>query len=154
MLVKEASSGTRRFTWPLATESAPRSKPSDFRLGSSTVRFSARKATANSCFMQNDKPSEPAIRTIGVMSKPRSDTAARIVPELIAWLASRGIKVRLDEETACYASQADGLPRCEVPEGVDLMIVLGGDGTVLSAARAIAGRDIPLLAVNVGSLGF
>ncbi len=61
-------------------------------------------------------------------------------------------------ETAAYlgtgAGPKNGLPREAVPEGAQLLIVLGGDGTLLSAARALKGRDIPLFAVNLGNLGF
>lgn len=95
-----------------------------------------------------------AIKTVGIISKPRSDLAARVVPEIIAWLEERHTHIRLDEETAAYAHRADCLPRPDVPDGSDLVIVFGGDGTLLSAARAIAGRDIPLFAVNLGGLGF
>jgi NAD+ kinase len=59
----------------------------------------------------------------------------------------------MDEQTAAYLSTT-GLPREDVCEGCDLMIVLGGDGTLLSAARAIGRREIPLFPVNVGGLGF
>jgi NAD+ kinase len=96
----------------------------------------------------------PPIETVGIVSKPRSEDAGRIVPELLGWLQNRGIRVRLDEETAGYAGTGNGLPRRAVPEGIQLMIVLGGDGTLLSAARAVGGRDIPLFAVNLGGLGF
>ncbi len=96
----------------------------------------------------------PAIRTVGILSKPHSQEAARIVPDLIAWLRGRKIASRLDQETAAYAQSSAGLARDQVPEGADLLIVLGGDGTLLSAARAVRGRNIPIFAVNLGGLGF
>jgi NAD+ kinase len=96
----------------------------------------------------------PTIDAVGIVSKPRSELAARIVPELIRWLEQRGVRVRFDVETAQYAQRDGGLPRTEVPKGTQLVIVLGGDGTLLSAARAIGGSDIPLFAVNLGGLGF
>jgi NAD+ kinase len=74
---------------------------------------------------------------------------------LVSWLRERGIGIRADEETAGYAGGAvEGMPRGEVPEGCDLIVVLGGDGTLLSAARAIGKREIPLFPVNLGGLGF
>ncbi len=94
------------------------------------------------------------IETVGIISKPRSELAARIVPDMIAWLAQHNIHVRLDPESAAYAGRDDALPRPEVPQDAQLVIVLGGDGTLLSAARATGGRDIPLFAVNLGALGF
>ncbi len=97
----------------------------------------------------------PAIKTVGICSKPNSAQASAMAPELVAWLRARGITVRADEQTARYAD-ADivGIPREQTAEGCDLMIVLGGDGTLLSAARAIGRREIPLFPVNVGGLGF
>jgi NAD+ kinase len=96
----------------------------------------------------------PIIKTAGVISKPNSTAALEIVPKLIEWLRRRGIAVRLDEQTALYAGGVAGIPRDEVPQSCDLVIVLGGDGTLLSAARAIGRREIPLFPVNLGSLGF
>ncbi len=95
-----------------------------------------------------------AIKSVGILSKPKSHEAPGVVAEVIAWLELRGVTVRLDPETAAYAGRTDGIPREHVPDGAQLVIVLGGDGTLLSAARAIAGREIPLFAVNLGSLGF
>jgi len=94
------------------------------------------------------------INTVGIISKPAVPAAAEVVPSLLAWLEARSIHVRYDERTAFYAARANGLPRDEVPAGCDLVIVLGGDGTLLSAARAIGNREIPLFAVNLGGLGF
>jgi NAD+ kinase len=95
----------------------------------------------------------PIIKTVGVISKPNSDAAVELVPRLMEWLRRRAISARIDAETAVYAGGA-GLRREDVPEGCDLVIVLGGDGTLLSAARAIGRREIPLFPVNLGSLGF
>jgi NAD+ kinase len=95
------------------------------------------------------------IRCVGIISKPEVEQARTIVPALLEWLAARGIAWRLDEVTARYAGNPDDFhPREEVGDGCQLVIVLGGDGTLLSAARAIAGREIPLFAVNLGGLGF
>ena len=96
----------------------------------------------------------PTIKTVGIFSKPSVSAAEAIVPQLLEWLDKKGIAVRCDEETAQYAGRSDGLPRHQVPEGCDLIIVLGGDGTLLSAARAIGAREIPLFPVNLGGLGF
>jgi NAD+ kinase len=96
----------------------------------------------------------PIINTVGIISKPNSEAAASVVPSLIEWLHGRGISVRVDEDTAFYAQGVAGIRRQDVPEGCDLIIVLGGDGTLLSAARAIGRREIPLFPVNLGGLGF
>ncbi len=96
----------------------------------------------------------PGIETIGLFSKPGSDEAAELVPGLIAWLAARGLKLRLDQITAGYAGRSDGLLPDQVPRGCDLIIVLGGDGTLLSAAHAAGASEVPLFAVNLGGLGF
>lgn len=94
------------------------------------------------------------IRKIGIISKPGVEAAAMLAPRLIKWRHSHDIEVRYDHETAAYFDGKGGVPRAEVPDGCQLIIVLGGDGTLLSAARAISGRDIPLFAVNLGGLGF
>jgi NAD+ kinase len=94
------------------------------------------------------------IETVGIISKPRIEHASQLVTGIVQWLGERQIRVRLDEESARYAGSKEFLPRVDVPRDVQLVIVLGGDGTLLSAARAIGGRDVPLFAVNFGGLGF
>lgn len=95
-----------------------------------------------------------AVKTVGIFSKPNVAAAEALVPRLLDWLGQRGIAFRVDRETAAYSPRNPGFERGSVPERCDLAIVLGGDGTLLSAARAIGNRAIPLLAVNLGGLGF
>ncbi len=97
----------------------------------------------------------PEIRNVGVMSKPRPEEVCGVLTELLAWLRERNLTVVIDRETECsLETPGVGLPREKVAASIDLLIVVGGDGTLLSGARALAGRDVPVLAVNLGSLGF
>jgi len=94
------------------------------------------------------------INTVGIITKPGVKRAESLIPELLDWLEKHGIVVRCDASRAGYANRTEFFPREEVPDGADMVIVLGGDGTLLAAARAIAGRETPLLPVNLGGLGF
>jgi NAD+ kinase len=95
------------------------------------------------------------IRSAGIACKPLKETVAAMVPPLVAWLRQRDIDVSVDEETAaCTDCGVRVLPREQLAENVELLIVLGGDGTLLSAARALKGHKVPILAVNLGGLGF
>ena len=94
------------------------------------------------------------IDTVGIISKPGAEQGRTLVPQVLEWLQSRGIQARYDRETAAYAHRSDGVDREQVPLGCQFVIVLGGDGTLLSAAAAIGDREIPVFAVNLGSLGF
>jgi len=96
----------------------------------------------------------PDIKAVGIIAKPGIPHASAIVSNLVAWWSERGVETRLDHEAAQYVGDSNGLAREQVPEGTQLVIVLGGDGTLLAAARAIAGREIPLFPVNLGGLGF
>jgi NAD+ kinase len=96
----------------------------------------------------------PVINTVGIFSKPNVPAAQELLPKLTEWLDTRGIAARYDEPSAAYLGRSDGLAREDVPLDAQLAIVLGGDGTLLSAARAIGKREIPLFPVNLGGLGF
>lgn len=89
-----------------------------------------------------------------ILSKPQKPELVTILPVLRSWLAERGWDSVLDEESAAYLGSA-GVPRARLHElNPALGIVLGGDGTLLAAARAFAHTQVPLLSVNLGSLGF
>ena len=94
------------------------------------------------------------VRTVGLIVKPHVPEARRVVPELVEWLRARGIAVRYDAPAAGYLGRKDGLTREDLVPGCELVLVLGGDGTLLAASRALKDKEIPLLAVNLGGLGF
>ena len=95
------------------------------------------------------------IRSVGIVSRPRRADIAAVAPPLVAWLNARGIAVLCDSETAgCAPDGTTVQARETLPSHVDLLIVLGGDGTLLAAARLLGARNVPILPVNLGGLGF
>jgi NAD+ kinase len=95
------------------------------------------------------------IKRVGITSKPNKPEVREIVPPMMTWLGERGVEVLIDRETAaCLGGAVAGIPRPQLAAAVDLVIVLGGDGTFLATARALEGRPVPVLAVNLGGLGF
>jgi NAD+ kinase len=95
------------------------------------------------------------IRTAGIISKPNRELLTTVIPPLVKWLHGHKIEVFVDQETQeCVDAGARTVAREALAAQVDLMIVLGGDGTLLSAARALGNHKVPILAVNLGGLGF
>ena len=96
------------------------------------------------------------IQTVGIISRPRREDIARVVPPLIAWLRAHDVQVICDQETSgCIGALAgETQERENLPKWSDLLIVLGGDGTLLSAARLAVKCKVPILPVNLGGLGF
>ena len=96
--------------------------------------------------------------TVGIVAKTRLTEAAAVVAETTDWLAARGVAVVLETDTARLARRRDTRTcvRDDLPAAADLLVVLGGDGTLLGIAGRVAqaGADTPILAVNFGSLGF
>ena len=98
-----------------------------------------------------------SIRTVGIIARPRRADISKVVPTLLEWLGARGVKVYVDPETAASVACAPAAlerRREELPGLVDLLIVLGGDGTLLAASRLENPRGVPILPVNLGGLGF
>jgi NAD+ kinase len=100
-------------------------------------------------------PSSSAKKVAAIISRPARPEVARTVPELLRWLQAHGYQVIVDPETAKYSSGQEEVLRSQMSSRhLDLVVVLGGDGTLLSAVRDTAATDAPLLGVNLGSLGF
>src|SRR5208283_4117137 len=96
-----------------------------------------------------------SINRVGIISKPKKAEVREIVPGLLEWLHERSIEAFIDKETGAIMETKEGcLSRNEMPAQVDLLIVLGGDGTLLATARALNRKTVPILAVNLGGLGF
>jgi NAD+ kinase len=95
---------------------------------------------------------------VGIAVKPALAAARDTLVELEAWLRERGAEAVWTSEAAALLGPGNRevVERAGLPARSDLALVLGGDGTLLAMAKAIAesGRDIPILAVNFGSLGF
>jgi NAD+ kinase len=92
---------------------------------------------------------------VAIVAKPHREELKRLLPELIAWLRQHGYEPVLDREGGSYTAAASAVDRAELPlHAPQLVIVLGGDGTLLAAARIFATADTPILSVNLGFLGF
>jgi NAD+ kinase len=93
---------------------------------------------------------------VGVVSKPHRTEFARNLEEILQWLRRRGCETLVEESVLenFGLSGYPGVTREQMPSQVDAIIVFGGDGTILSVARSIGDNNAPILAVNLGSLGF
>ena len=94
------------------------------------------------------------MKRIGVFAKRHHKDAIRLAKEVVAWLLDRKIEVFVDKPLSDAMENIRGYPGQAIPPLVDMVVVLGGDGTLLSVARLIGDLRTPILGVNLGSLGF
>jgi NAD+ kinase len=96
---------------------------------------------------------DPAIRRVGVALKTTSPDAVELGRQLVAELAPLGIEAVIDRETAKVLENNNDIEREHLASVVDLIVVIGGDGTLLSVTRGVLGGT-PILGINMGTLGF
>jgi NAD+ kinase len=102
--------------------------------------------------MAEKKAADP-IRSVGLCLRPDSPAAGEVARRIDKWLAERGLEVLLDAEAGRWLHR-EGFARSFVAARADLLVVLGGDGTLLSVAQETGPRAVPILGVNLGTLGF
>lgn len=91
---------------------------------------------------------------VGLVIKISNPEAVRLGCRIAEWITERGGKVFVDPWLSSLIKPSVEVQLSELPASIDLLLVLGGDGTMLSAARLLAGRKVPILGVNMGGLGF
>ena len=99
-------------------------------------------------------PGYPAT-SFGIIANPQKEESKRIIPNLIKWIEARNLSFTLAEGLIPFIGfEEKSCPLSELPNCVEVLIALGGDGTILAAARAIGIAKVPILGVKVGGLGF
>jgi len=96
--------------------------------------------------------SAKSMHSIGISSKPDDSRARAIADELAVWLLKRGCEVLCDQNQSISCGEV--LPMSEIAKRAELLIVLGGDGTLLGAGRHLVDSGVPILGINLGRLGF
>ena len=101
-----------------------------------------------------------SIKRIGIVLKPHQPDALKTICELTLWLAARGISLiggpelereRIEHQTGC---PVEGVEPEQLAANSDLILVLGGDGTMIATARVMGDTEVPVLGVNYGGLGY
>jgi NAD+ kinase len=93
-------------------------------------------------------------KSVGILTKPKFPEVKPTLQGVVTWLRDRHITVLLDTTSASLLSEQGGIQKTQLAVQSDVLLILGGDGTILNAARLAAERSIPILGVNMGGLGF
>jgi NAD+ kinase len=93
-------------------------------------------------------------KSIGILTKPKFPEVKATLESVVTWLRARHIDVLLDTTSATLLGEQGGIQKTQLAGKADVLLILGGDGTMLNAARLAGERGIPILGVNMGGLGF
>ena len=93
-------------------------------------------------------------KSVGILTKPKFPENKSTLHDVVTWLRARSIDVILDTTSAILLGEEGGYQKSHLASKADVLLVLGGDGTMLNAARLAGERSIPILGVNMGGLGF
>jgi len=93
------------------------------------------------------------MKKIGIICKTGISEPIEILKKLLPWLKQKGFEAIIDRDSASVLN-SKGCPRSQIPVQSEMIIVMGGDGTMLSVCRLVGEREIPILGVNIGGLGF
>src|SRR2546425_3390811 len=94
----------------------------------------------------------PPMKRIGILVKAESPDTKALLKELLPWLRARGKDPLLDPATAKLVGETASYPKKDLAALADMLVVLGGDGTILAAAPLVQDRPIPILGVKHGAL--
>ena len=94
------------------------------------------------------------IQNVAIFAKVHDPRSQGVADDLINWLEEKGCTPLVDAHLARHLGYKKGMAQDEIRELAELVVVLGGDGTLISVARLMCGKDVPILGVNLGSLGF
>ncbi len=94
------------------------------------------------------------IKTIGIFCKHKPPVKKKVLEDIVLWLENQSFNIILEEEAASIMGRDTGYDPIKIPGLADLIVVLGGDGTLLGVARLSVGHDVLILPVNLGTLGF
>jgi len=93
-------------------------------------------------------------KSVGILTKPKFPEVKTTLRDVVSWLRDRRIDVILDTVSAALLGEQGGCQKTQLAGRADVLLILGGDGTMLNAARLAGERGIPILGVNMGGLGF
>ncbi|HET9531392.1 MAG TPA: NAD(+)/NADH kinase, partial [Blastocatellia bacterium] len=97
---------------------------------------------------------QEAPSSLGIITKPGEPRATELAASIAGWAAGRGINLLVNDRIKQALPGASSASAIEIAEQADLLIVMGGDGTMIATARLVGGRGTPVLGVNLGTLGY